>query len=254
MHAAETKVQAILDSTRQYVVPLFQRPYSWESPQWATLWHDLAELCEDENARNHFIGSIVTMPSKSVPEGVTKVDTWDEQAIAQRGEALAEHALKIWPDFTQRDGGDGEVVAEEDVQEDVKLLIARVIDHFGGEKERLGKGSRYIAPVGDGKVVNIKYSKRHSDYYWFGLHASLWEDMGKAGVTHVVFILIPHGFVAVPVKVMKEYIAEAGFSPKSDGTVRHYHVLITTEGKPELFHHGKADRIPLKLYYTKFEC
>jgi uncharacterized protein with ParB-like and HNH nuclease domain len=182
------------------------------------------------------------------------VATWDEQAIARRGEILAEQALKIWPDFARRDtGGEGEVVAEEDVQEDVKLLIAKVIDHFGGEKERLGKGSRYISRVGDGKVINIKYSKRHGDYFWFGLHASLWEDMGKAGVTHVIFVLVPHGFVTVPVATMKDYIAEAGVSPKTDGSVRHYHVLISADAKPELFHHGKPDRIPLKHYFTKLD-
>ena len=79
MHAGETKVQTIIDSARQYVIPLFQRPYSWESPQWTALWHDLAELCEDEHPRNHFIGSIVTMPSKSVPEGVTKYILIDGQ-------------------------------------------------------------------------------------------------------------------------------------------------------------------------------
>ncbi len=184
----------------------------------------------------------------------TGVETWDEQAIAQRGEELAERALKIWPDFGQRDaGGTGEVAGEEEVQEDVKLLVARVIEHFGGEKERRGKGNRYIARMGDGKVINIKYSKRHSDYYWFGLHYSLWEEMGKAGVTHVVFILLPDGFVTVPVATMKEYLAEAGISPKSDGTIRHYHVLISSDEKPELFHHGKSVRIPLKAMYTKFE-
>ena len=102
-------------------------------------------------------------------------------------------------------------------------------------------------------MLNIKYSKRHSDYYWYGLHASLVDDAGKAGVTHVVFIRVPDGFAAVPVDVMREYIAEAGFSPKSDGTVRHYHVLISTDVKPELFHHGKPTRIPLKQYYTKFD-
>src|SRR5947209_3074078 len=82
MHAGETKIQAIIDSTRQYVIPLFQRPYSWESPQWTTLWEDLAELCEffeEGHPRNHFIGSIVTMPSKSVPEGVTKFILIDGQ-------------------------------------------------------------------------------------------------------------------------------------------------------------------------------
>ena len=182
------------------------------------------------------------------------VATWDEGAIARRGEVLAERTSKIWPDFANRDAnGDAELVVDEEVQDDVKLLIARVIEHFGGEKARLGKGSRYIARTGDGKVINVKYSKRHSDYYWFGLHASLWEDMGKAGVTHVVFILLPHGFVAVPIDVMKEYIPEAGFSAKSTGTIRHYHVLITTDTKPDLFHHGKPARIPLKAYYTRFE-
>jgi hypothetical protein len=182
------------------------------------------------------------------------VDVWDEQAIGRRGESLAERALLVWPDFARRDdAGGGEMTAEEEIQEDVRLLISKVIDHFGGEKRRLGKGSRIFYQVGDGKVLNVKYSKRHSDYYWFGFHASLWEDIGKAGVTHVVYILLPEGFVTVPVAVMKEYITEAGISPKSDGTVRHYHVLISADAKPELFHHGKPGRIPLKPYCTKFE-
>jgi hypothetical protein len=133
------------------------------------------------------------------------------------------------------------------------VLIAKVLDHFGGEKERLGKGNRYIYQVGDGKVINVKYSKRHSDYFWFGLHASLWEDMGKACVTHVVFILLPDGFVTVPVAVLREYLSEAGVSPKSDGSVRHYHVLVSADAKPELFHHGKPVRIPLKQFHTMFE-
>ncbi len=79
MQANETKFQAIIDSQRQYLIPLFQSPYSWEQTQWSALWRDLVELCEDENPRNHFIGSIVTMPSKSVPEGITKYILIDGQ-------------------------------------------------------------------------------------------------------------------------------------------------------------------------------
>jgi uncharacterized protein with ParB-like and HNH nuclease domain len=79
MHANQTDIQRILGGVQQYVIPLFQRPYSWDSKQWTTLWQDLAELCEDEKPRNHFIGSIVTIPSKSVPEGVTKFILIDGQ-------------------------------------------------------------------------------------------------------------------------------------------------------------------------------
>lgn len=57
---------------KQYVVPLFQRSYSWNKKEWLTLWEDLKELYDSENPRQHFMGSIVTIPAKSVPEGVAK--------------------------------------------------------------------------------------------------------------------------------------------------------------------------------------
>lgn len=72
MKASETKFQPIIEGTKQYVVPLFQRPYSWDKKQWDVLWNDLIDLCENDEPRNHFIGSIVTMPTTSVPEGVAK--------------------------------------------------------------------------------------------------------------------------------------------------------------------------------------
>src|SRR5262245_53016451 len=72
MKATETKLQPIIEGSKQYVVPLFQRPYSWDTKEWATLWNDLMELYEEERSRSHFFGSIVTMPAQSVPEGVTK--------------------------------------------------------------------------------------------------------------------------------------------------------------------------------------
>jgi len=72
MQAKETKLQDIIEGTKQYVIPLFQRTYSWTTKEWDILWKDLVELCDMENPRTHFIGSIVTMPTVSVPEGVAK--------------------------------------------------------------------------------------------------------------------------------------------------------------------------------------
>ncbi|MFQ5788199.1 MAG: DUF262 domain-containing protein [Thermodesulfobacteriota bacterium] len=72
MQAKETKLQEIIEGTKQYVIPLFQRSYSWGKKEWEILWNDLVELSEMENPRTHFIGSIVNMPTISVPEGVSK--------------------------------------------------------------------------------------------------------------------------------------------------------------------------------------
>lgn len=72
MKASETSLQPVIEGTKQYVVPLFQRTYSWDAKEWDVLWQDLLELCEEENPRDHFIGSIVTMPTVSVPQGISK--------------------------------------------------------------------------------------------------------------------------------------------------------------------------------------
>ena len=76
MKASETKLSRIIEGTNQYLVPHFQRPYSWQQKNWDTLWSDLLNLLELEknkdSAIEHFMGAIVTVPSSSVPEGVTK--------------------------------------------------------------------------------------------------------------------------------------------------------------------------------------
>ena len=72
MKASETRLQPIIEGTKQYVVPLFQRSYSWSKKEWEILWDDIIELCATGDNRSHFIGSIVTMPTISVPEGVAK--------------------------------------------------------------------------------------------------------------------------------------------------------------------------------------
>lgn len=72
MKASESKLQQILEGTKQYVVPLYQRTYSWKKSEWEILWNDLLELYERDNPRPHFLGSIVTMPITSVPEGINK--------------------------------------------------------------------------------------------------------------------------------------------------------------------------------------
>lgn len=72
MKASETVLNSIIEGQKQYLVPLFQRAYSWDKAQWEPLWENIVELCEAESPRGHFIGSIVTIQTQSVPEGVSK--------------------------------------------------------------------------------------------------------------------------------------------------------------------------------------
>jgi uncharacterized protein with ParB-like and HNH nuclease domain len=180
-------------------------------------------------------------------------ERWDENAISRRADAMADLAVMVWPDFA---GGERELEfeapEEEDEQEDVQFLKAQVLELLGGEAIPAGNARHQINTLQDGRVVNIKYSRLHKSYYWFGVHASLWEACLKAGATHMVFILAQHGFVTLPVAIVNDYLKQAGTSPKADGTVRHYHVLISKEPMLELFHHGKPGRLPLTQYFSAF--
>ncbi len=79
MEASVIRLVELLGDARQYLVPLFQRPYSWERQEWQTLWNDITDLCEAQNPRPHFFGAVVLIPARSVPEGVTKYSLIDGQ-------------------------------------------------------------------------------------------------------------------------------------------------------------------------------
>jgi Protein of unknown function DUF262 len=51
----------LLDGPRQFVVPYFQRTYSWRRQQWNTLFEDILELYELNTRHSHFLGSMVLL-------------------------------------------------------------------------------------------------------------------------------------------------------------------------------------------------
>ncbi|WP_341715805.1 DUF262 domain-containing protein [Micromonospora sp. FIMYZ51] len=81
--AAETTLQGLLEGTKQYQVPLYQRTYSWQEHQLERLWEDIVRLAEDrdENPKaTHFIGSLVLAPSPdNGPAGVVEFLVVDGQ-------------------------------------------------------------------------------------------------------------------------------------------------------------------------------
>ena len=72
MEASPVHIVQYFDGSKQGIIPLFQRPYSWEPKDWNTLWDDLMAQYEEGDRGSHFMGAIVTVPVKSVPVGVGK--------------------------------------------------------------------------------------------------------------------------------------------------------------------------------------
>jgi uncharacterized protein with ParB-like and HNH nuclease domain len=79
MKASETTLRNLLEGGKQFQIPLFQRPYSWEEKHWQTLWDDLMNLYNDEVKGSYFIGPIVTQAELGTADGITPYVVIDGQ-------------------------------------------------------------------------------------------------------------------------------------------------------------------------------
>jgi len=80
----------ILYSPSQYVIPVFQRNYRWETPEWAKLWDSLIEIQRPDKRGNHFMGFLVFVPGIAQPGQHTSFHMIDgQQRLATSSIVLA---------------------------------------------------------------------------------------------------------------------------------------------------------------------
>lgn len=59
MKATEAKLLDFLKKSPQFVIPIYQRTYSWTEPQCQQLWDDILRAGANDKVAAHFIGSVV---------------------------------------------------------------------------------------------------------------------------------------------------------------------------------------------------
>lgn len=78
MDADKGNIYKLLNGDKQYLIPVYQRLYSWEQSQCSRLWTDIVAM-QKENKEGHFLGSIVCIAEKASPTGVQKYMVIDGQ-------------------------------------------------------------------------------------------------------------------------------------------------------------------------------
>ena len=72
MNAQDLPITQLLDGARQFIVPIFQRDYSWGTKQCQQLWEDIIRVGLDEDAQSHFIGSVVYIAAEENNAAITR--------------------------------------------------------------------------------------------------------------------------------------------------------------------------------------
>ena len=78
MDARKGNIYEILNGNKQFLIPVYQRFYSWDIEQCKRLWSDIVEM-QKKGKAGHFVGSIVNIAEQAMPTGVQKYMIIDGQ-------------------------------------------------------------------------------------------------------------------------------------------------------------------------------
>jgi uncharacterized protein with ParB-like and HNH nuclease domain/predicted transport protein len=72
MKAIDRPFTKIINGTTQFVIPVFQRDYSWTEAECEQLWNDVIAIAADSGERGHFLGSVVYVSTGDSSAGFTR--------------------------------------------------------------------------------------------------------------------------------------------------------------------------------------
>lgn len=109
MKANEVKLLKFLQGPKQFLIPIFQRRYSWEQRHCEQLWEDILHIGQEKKSHAHFLGSVVYMEHGIYSaSAVTQLVVIDGQQrlttlsllLSALGRAIESRGVKI--DITRR--------------------------------------------------------------------------------------------------------------------------------------------------------
>lgn len=103
MDARKGNIYEILNGNKQFLIPNYQRFYSWDTEQCKRLWNDIVNM-QKKGKVGHFVGSIVNIAEQAMPTGVQKYMIIDGQqrmtTLTLLLLALRDYAIKTPEDTT----------------------------------------------------------------------------------------------------------------------------------------------------------
>ena len=103
MKATEAKFLDFLKKSPQFIVPIYQRTYSWTERQCRQLWDDIMRAGSRKDVAAHFVGSIVY-----IEKGIYQVTSQSPLLVIDGQQRLTTISLLL--EALARDVGDKEPV------------------------------------------------------------------------------------------------------------------------------------------------
>ncbi len=72
MKAQDLQFTQLLEGSKQFIIPIFQRTYSWERSHCEQLWLDIMRVGGHDELNSHFIGSAVYIPEQDTSAAISR--------------------------------------------------------------------------------------------------------------------------------------------------------------------------------------
>lgn len=72
MKAQDLQFTQLIQGAKQFIIPIFQRTYSWEQNHCEQLWNDIVRVGSHSSLNSHFIGSVVYIPEQETSAAITR--------------------------------------------------------------------------------------------------------------------------------------------------------------------------------------
>jgi len=72
MKAQDLQFTQLIQGAKQFIIPIFQRNYSWDGGHCEQLWSDIIRVGSNSKLESHFIGSAVYIPEKDTSAAISR--------------------------------------------------------------------------------------------------------------------------------------------------------------------------------------
>ncbi len=72
MKAQDLQFTQLIQGAKQFIIPIFQRTYSWEESHCEQLWNDIVRVGSNADLDSHFIGSAVYIPEQDIGAAIPR--------------------------------------------------------------------------------------------------------------------------------------------------------------------------------------
>jgi uncharacterized protein with ParB-like and HNH nuclease domain/predicted transport protein len=162
MEANQANFLGFLEGKKQFVIPIYQRSYSWTIKQCEQLWDDIVSAGSDESVRGHFIGSIVY-----IKKGIYQVTSIPQLLVIDGQQRLTTLSLLL--------SALGNII--ENSQLDLSVTKEEIMDSYLINKYEKGNlhykimltkvDKDTLIQILEDKELSTNYSKRINENYAF---------------------------------------------------------------------------------------